>query len=78
MINQRLDVRVGYAVRIMKFIHFKEISKRKLESTLEKFFQDRNCQWQVLRKIIVQENIMQTGGVVMAPRINCCTLLNSR
>ncbi|XP_066260852.1 kelch-like protein 26 [Euwallacea similis] len=76
--NHELDVRIGYAVRIMKFIHFNEVSKRKLDSILDKFFHDCKYEWQILREIVIQEDFMQANGaLVPLPRF-IGTLLNSR
>lgn len=72
-----LDFRIAYAVRIITCINFKAISKRKLDSILDKFFEDQKYEWQILYKIIVQEMYSQSKDMVQPPRI-VGTLLNSR
>ncbi|KAL1498249.1 hypothetical protein ABEB36_009079 [Hypothenemus hampei] len=77
--NHEGNVRISYAVRIMKYIHFVEISKRKLDAILDKFFEDRKYEWQILRTVIVQEMFMQTSGsLTVAFSSMNGTLLNSR
>ncbi|KAF7270357.1 kelch-like protein 26 [Rhynchophorus ferrugineus] len=76
--NHELDVRIEYAVRIIKYIHFNEISKRKLDGLLDKFFGNRSYETQILNKIILQQMYIQTGSSrIQLPRI-VGTLLNSR
>ncbi|XP_060528987.1 kelch-like protein 26 isoform X2 [Cylas formicarius] len=71
-----VDYRLTYAVRIMKYIHFKEITKRKLDSILEKILEERNYEWQILYRIILQQVYVQSNtGKTMDMRLN---LLNSR
>ncbi|CAG9819455.1 unnamed protein product [Phaedon cochleariae] len=57
--THELDIRLTYAVRIVRYIHFKEISGRKLDSILDKVFEDRKHGWQ-LYKIILQELYLQS------------------
>ncbi|XP_072393070.1 kelch-like protein 26 [Diabrotica undecimpunctata] len=57
--TNELAIRLTYALRIIRYIHFVEISQRKLESILDKVFEDRKCEWQ-LYKIILQEVYRQT------------------
>ncbi|CAG9862396.1 unnamed protein product [Phyllotreta striolata] len=58
--QRRLNIRLSYAGRIFRCIHFIEISKRKLDSILDKVFEDRKCEWQ-LYKIILQEVYRQSS-----------------
>lgn len=76
--NHELDVRIEYAVRIIKYIHFNEISKRKLDSLLDKFFENRNYEFQILNKIILQQMYLQTGSTRSQLPTIVGTLLNSR
>ncbi|KAH0816111.1 hypothetical protein MTP99_017171 [Tenebrio molitor] len=68
------DVRVSYAMRIFHYIHFKEISRRKLDSIVNKILQDRNCGWE-LYKVILSEAYIQTNSDKITTNSN---LLNSR
>nr|XP_023026601.1 kelch-like protein 26 [Leptinotarsa decemlineata] len=52
--TNELDVRLSYAFRIIRYIHFKEISARKLDSIIQNVFTDRKYEWQ-LYKIMLQE-----------------------
>lgn len=72
--NNELHIRLNHAVRIIRYIHFIEISRRKLDNILDKMFEDRKCEWQ-LYKIILQEVYRQTNNEVS--RL-VSSLLNSR
>ncbi|KAJ8959808.1 hypothetical protein NQ318_011540 [Aromia moschata] len=72
--THELDVRIAYAVRIIRYIHFTEISRRKLHSIMEKVFEDRKYEWQ-LYKIIWQEVYLQSNKDKTSFSSN---LLNSR
>ncbi|XP_050310149.1 kelch-like protein 26 [Anthonomus grandis grandis] len=75
--NHEFNGRINYAVHIMKYVHFNEISKRKLDGILNKFFQDRpKYPWQVLEEIIGREYFLQTSGHLGS--LSLGALLNSR
>ncbi|KAJ8918607.1 hypothetical protein NQ315_013113 [Exocentrus adspersus] len=72
--TNELDVRNAYAVRIIRYIHFSEISKRKLHSILDKTFENRKYEWQLYR-LILQEVCLQS---VKYKSTFSSNLLNSR
>ncbi|KAG5900505.1 hypothetical protein JTB14_010915 [Gonioctena quinquepunctata] len=74
--THELDIRLAYAVRIIRYIHFKEISGRKLDSILDKVFEDKKYEWQ-LYKIILQEACLQYSKD-KSGLIGISHLLNSR
>lgn len=71
----RLDVRLSYAARILKYIHFKEISRRKLNAILDKVFEGGKYELQlykiILKEVYVQSSPRETAGFMS-------DLLNSR
>nr|CAH7725527.1 unnamed protein product [Callosobruchus chinensis]CAH7747782.1 unnamed protein product [Callosobruchus chinensis] len=58
--SNELDVRLDYAFRMMRYVHFKEISRKKLDSILNKLEEDRRCDWE-LYKIILQQSTRDCG-----------------
>ncbi|KAH1009352.1 kelch-like protein 26 [Dendroctonus ponderosae] len=76
--SKDLDVCIGDAGRMMKFIHFKEISSKKLENILHVCLQDRRLQSPVWPKIILHEAFAQTNGHSVSLTRSYGVLLNSR
>lgn len=68
-----MDVRIDYAIKIIRYVHFKEISRRKLNNILDKVFKDRDQ----LYNIILSEVYHQSGNEQIIFNSNT-NLLNSR
>nr|CAI5833907.1 unnamed protein product [Callosobruchus analis] len=58
--SNELDVRLDYAFRMMHYVHFNEISRKKLDSILNKLEEDGRCDWK-LYKIILQQSTGDCG-----------------